>query len=359
MLHQVVKNDLPPISVVMPVHNAGHYLQTAVNSILQQDTVNIELLIIDDHSTDHAIEHLTIPSCLQAQLKVLRCAEHQTQGIVGALNLGIQEALHPYIARMDGDDIAHPKRLITQLRFLLDNPHIDIVGAKIELFRDKSDLGNGYQQYQDWINQQCTPQQIADHFFVESCIAHPTAMMHRSVLDEMQGYQDTTWPEDYDLWCRAFIAGKQFGKPDQGPALLQWRDHDKRASRIQKRYEKQQFLRCKAYYLAQYLRLTTPFPHCVVWGAGPTGLKLHDYLNEQGVTVDSFIDVNPKLKGRTKRGKEVQLLSDSNVELLKQQLRSIRKPIICAVGSRGARKRIHSALSNAGLQALHDFILAT
>ena len=308
----------------MPVRNAGEYLTTAVDSILSQQDVLLELLIIDDHSSDGAIEKLE-------QDPRIRILQSPGTGIVPALNFGLQAARHPYIARMDGDDIALPQRLITQLQYLLDNPAIDIAGAQVEMFRDDADIREGYALYQDWINSLCHPQSIADAIFIESPIPHPTAFMRKSTLNSLGGYHDTAWPEDYDLWCRAHLAGLKFGKPENG-ILLRWRDHEIRASQQDERYAKQGFLRCKARYLSEFLK-TQSISTCCIWGTGPTGLKLHDYLAEYGIRISGFIDVNAKLAGRQKRGKEIQLVRDA------QDLTDLPNLCLVAVSARGARER--------------------
>lgn len=333
------------ISVVMPVHNGGRYLQAAVNSILRQTHEPLELILIDDFSTDGAINALAFDE----RISIL---DSPKRGIVPALNLGINNAKFPFIARMDSDDIAHPQRLELQLQFLLDNPDIDIAGAKVTLFRDTGSIGKGYQVYQEWINQQCTAEQISHSFFIESCIPHPSAMMHRDVLSKLGGYNDTTWPEDYDLWCRAHLAGLQFGKPDH-PALLHWRDHDLRASRTEQRYAKQQFLQCKARYLSQWLR-QKDISKCVIWGAGKTGLKMHDYLEQNGIQISSFVDVNPKLKGAQKRGKQVHIISqDPSTD----ELAALAPFAVISVNARGARDKIRDALNNADFVELANYVV--
>jgi len=344
----------------MPVHNAGQYLQTAVNSVLNQHGVDIELVLIDDHSTDSAISDLEP----DARIKHISSASLGVgKGIVPALNAGIAAAKFEIIARMDGDDIAHPARLSTQLNFLNQNTDIDISGTTVEMFRDDGDIGDGYRLYQDWINALCSADAIAHNFFVESCIPHPTAMMHRDVLDELGGYHDSVWPEDYDLWCRAHLAGKRFGKPET-PALVKWRDHTTRTSRSEQRYSKQRFLQCKAHYLAAQLKqkqqisqatTTNTCPECVIWGTGPTGLKLHDYLEINGIRVTSFVDINQKMRGRSKRNKPVRIVSN---EPTAEELRAIKTILVVAVSARGARELIHHTLVSKGLIELEDFILA-
>lgn len=339
----------------MPVHNAGRYLQQAVSSILAQQEVLFELVIVDDNSTDNAIQSLP-------KDKRINLIESTGHGIVHALNLGIATAAYPFIARMDADDIAHPLRLIKQLDYLHSNPQVDICGCKVQMFSD-STIGKGYQLYQDWLNAQCSHQQIIDNFFVESPIPHPSALFRKSLIDEIGAYKDSRWPEDYDLWCRALLANKVFGKPENDK-LLKWRDHPKRLSRTDQRYNKQMFLRCKAFYLSQILLgralHSENKPKHVIWGTGPTGLKLHDYLQEFGLPIDSFIDVNPKMHDRKKRNKTIKLVNSS----LKNSADTIDPRYFCdtvvivAVSARGARTEIDSFLRSTGLRVGIDYVLA-
>jgi len=353
--------DRNAISVIMPVHNAGRYLQPAVESILNQIAVKLELVLIDDHSTDGAVEQQSNDPRIKRLSSSKLGIKH---GIVPALNAAIDHAQYDIIARMDGDDLALPSRLSTQLNFLNDHPEIDIVGSKVEIFSDDGEIGKGYQIYQEWLNSTCSPKQIADNFFVESCIPHPSAMLRRSTLKRLGGYRDTPWPEDYDLWCRAYLAGCQFAKPT-GDIMLRWRDHSKRTSRASQRYSKQQFLQCKAHYLSKLL-LKKNRTECIIWGVGPTGLKLHDYLEHNGIIVTSFIDINPKMRGRRKRGKPVNVLSTQS---LIDEFKKTDAVIIVAVSARGAREKIRQALtkpsqilqttcSEPALKELDDFIFA-
>jgi len=334
----------------MPVHNAGDYLKPAVDSVLSQRDVQLELLIVDDHSTDNAISELAIAK-LPANLTV-RIIHSPDRGIVAALNEGIRQATMPFIARMDSDDIAAPKRLITQLNYLREHPNVDICGGKVEMIAEHP-IGGGYAAYQQWINKLCTHEAIEHSFFIESPIPHPTALMRTALIRQLGGYHDCDWPEDYDLWCRALIAGKIFGKPS-GDTLLQWRDHASRLSRSDTRYHKQQFLRCKAHYLSQYL-LARDIDQCIIWGTGPTGLKLHDYLDDNGVTVRAFIDVAPKMQGRLKRGKPLIIVDR---EINPQGLSVINAMIIVAVSARGAREKIKDHLKDYGLDEMQNFIIA-
>lgn len=329
---------------MMPVHNGGEYLSAAVNSILSQTHRKLELIITDDHSNDNAIEALPDD-------QRIRIIKSPKKGIVTALNAGLKIAKYQVIARMDGDDLCAANRLEVQLNLLLSSD-ADIVGAQVELFSDEFEIGGGYKRYQDWINQQITPEDIKTNFWIESCIPHPTAMMRTALLESLGGYNDSPWPEDYDLWCRAHLAGYKFAKPDN-QILLKWRDYPERTSRVDQRYNGDQFLRCKAHYVSKLL-LDREIENVSIWGTGPTGTKLYHYLADHEITVTSFVDVNPKLEGREKLGKPIHIITTTPSQ---EELSVIGDMGLIAVRSWGARERIREALITKGYQELIDFIV--
>ena len=338
------------VSVIMPVHNAGDYLREAVDSILGQSHRTLELVIINDNSSDDSLRQLSRFSSDRR----LRIHNSPGNGIIDALNFGIEISKFDVIARMDGDDISHPDRLKDQINFWRLNPNLNVIATKVSMFKSHEQIGEGYATYEKWINQLTHHKDIEREFFIESPLAHPSVMLCKSDLCSLGGYQDNGWPEDYDLWCRALLAGMKFGKPN-GSALLYWRDHENRASRTQSRYVKDEFLKCKAMYLAQYLRKYSRGKKVSIWGAGRTGLKLFDYLSNNSVDVIGFIDIDPRLHGKTKRNRPVEVLdstANQDLELLKQSF------CIIAVASRGARDKIRRFLCERSLSEGVDFVLA-
>jgi glycosyltransferase involved in cell wall biosynthesis len=112
------------ISVVMPTYNAMPFLKAAVESILTQSFKDFEFLIVNDGSTDESKDYLD--SLSDPRIRVI----HQTRGgLVAALNIGIQQAKHEWIARMDADDIALPRRLEKEVAFLNVNPNYVLVSC--------------------------------------------------------------------------------------------------------------------------------------------------------------------------------------------------------------------------------------
>ena len=104
-------------------------------------------------------------------------------------------------------------------------------------------------RYATWLNALCTPDAIRDALFVESPIAHPTAVITRAALDGVGGYRDTGGPEDYDLWLRLLLAGHRAAKVPE--VLLSWRDSPRRLSRVDPRYHRRRFFATKVEHFAR------------------------------------------------------------------------------------------------------------
>lgn len=338
----MISNSTSLVSVIMPVYNAGEFLYPAVKSILHQINIKLELILVDDHSTDHAIDDLPLSITSDARLQRVSSAG---DGVVAAMKTGYELSTGKYIARMDADDIAMPDRLFMQLQYLEENPQIGIAGAQVKIISEDI-VGHGFLLYEKWLNRLCEPADIERELFVESPIPNPTAFFRREVYQVLGGYQDPEWAEDYDLWLRASAAGIKMGKP--GGVLLYWREHANRLTHRDSRYNNKLFLKAKAFYLSQSNYLLKR--KAVIWGTGPIGVYLHDVLSENKVNIEAFIDVNPKRIGGEKRGLPVYHY--------KEALQFSDVLIIAAVGSRGARENIRQALLDMGKREGHDFLFA-
>lgn len=333
------------VSVIMPVHNAGAYLEEAVASILNQKKIVLELILVDDHSSDDAIEKLPKELTQDHRIKFVLSNRH---GVVAAMAVGYAKAQGEYIARMDADDISLPHRLFEQLTYLQSNPEIGIAGGQIKIISE-SIVAEGFSLYEKWLNQLCSPEEIERELFIESPLPNPTAFFRREIYELLNGYHDSEWAEDYDMWLRAHALGIRMGKPDG--VLLHWREHDKRLTHNDSRYDNKLFIKARAYYLSRsnYLKERK----AIIWGTGPIGVYIYDILVEQKIEVEAFIDVNPRRVGGFKRGLPVLHFSE-----LEQYTHDNNALIIGAVGSRGARAEIRQALLNMGKNEGCDFLFA-
>ena len=326
----------PFVSVVLPVHNGGNFLSRAVESILSQSHENLELLLIDDHSTDGAITELDKSD---PRLSVLTC---KGRGVVNAFNTGFAHSKGEYVARMDADDISLPARIRTQLDYLDLHPSIDIAGCCVEIFSE-SGIQGGLQRYQHWLNTVREPEQVRQQIFIESPLPNPGLMFRRPVLVRLDGYRDHHWPEDYDLLLRADAANMQMGKP--APVLLRWREHESRLTHTDARYERKKFMQAKSHFLVHH-RLQER--SIVIWGAGPSGRLMFDLLTAEGANIEGFIEVHPRRIGGQKRGLPVWPIDKVN-DLGNSML-------LVAVGAAGAREEITAYLDEHGKRPGQDYL---
>lgn len=334
---------VPAISVLMPCWNAAATVDEAIGSILGQTLADLELIAVDDGSVDGTRQRLEGWAGRDARVRPV-ARDHA--GLVEALNAGVRTCRAPLIARMDADDRALPQRIEKQVAFLSRHPETAVVGSLVAGFPPES-VQQGFRIYLEWLNSLVSPEDIAREIYVESPLAHPSVMIRRSWLDRVDGYQDNGWPEDYDLWLRLHLAGARFAKVDE--TLLLWREHPTRATRTDRRYSVENFLRAKAHYLA--IGPLADRRDVFVWGAGQMGRRLSKHLIRQGVSLAAFLDIDPAKIGRRKRGTPVVAADE-----LPSRWAAARAPALLAVvGSRGARGLIRARLVEIGLEEGRDW----
>lgn len=205
------------VTVLMSVHNEKkEYLQTAINSIFAQTYKNIEFLIIDDASDKSC--HDDLEEIIRPYPFVKLLVNEKNLGITKSLHNGVKQAQGDYIARMDADDFSLPTRLETQMRFLEENPKIDIVGGAVVSFGAKSMFMSACNGMED--------NQIKSELFFTSALCHPAVMIRKSFLQQynLNYDENVNKGQDYDFWERCSIYGR-FAILKE--VVLYYRIHDK------------------------------------------------------------------------------------------------------------------------------------
>lgn len=166
----------PLVSVVMPVYNASLYLKAAVESILYQTYPNIELIIVDDNSTDNSWGILKgYKEQFPTRIKLVRTKKNLNCGGDACANVAISKASGQYIARMDADDIAAPNRIAKQVAFLESHPEVVLVGTQAHVI-DKNGVVIGEK------NEPVNQKDIHRAYFSYHPMIHPSVMI-RSMID--------------------------------------------------------------------------------------------------------------------------------------------------------------------------------
>lgn len=123
------------ISVIVPVYNLEKYLRDSLDSVINQSYENLEIILVDDGSTDRSLDILKEYERKDKRVRVL---SQRNQGICIAMKNALLISSGDYIARCDGDDINEPERYERQLKFLKENGY-DLVGCYLRSFGDGSD----------------------------------------------------------------------------------------------------------------------------------------------------------------------------------------------------------------------------
>jgi glycosyltransferase involved in cell wall biosynthesis len=323
----------PLVSVLLPVRDEAPYLAEALASLTAQTFGDFEVLVVDDGSSDGSPEIADAHARDDSRFRVLR---RPPAGLVAALERARAEARGRFLARMDGDDLALPHRLETQVHALEADQRLAACGGGISYFPDET-VRDGARRYQRWINGLVTAEAAARDVFVECPIPHPTLLARREVV----AYRQCGWPEDYDLVLRLWARGARFRNVDE--VVLRWRDHPDRLSRTEPRYSLEAFVRCKVEHLRA--TLLRGFDSVVVWGAGPVGKAFARELGEQVV---AFVDVDPRKIGKTIYGVPVVSIDDAP--------RFSAAFAIGAVAGEEARSDIRATIAAQGRRDGIDFV---
>lgn len=203
---------VPTVSVIMPAYNAEKYLREAIDSILAQTYTDFEFIIINDGSTDRTREIILSYD----DPRIIYLENEHNSGICITLNRGLDAARGRYIARMDADDISLPQRFAKQVAYLDAHPEVGVLGTDIEVF------GEDIATYT--FTQLHTPEECQAGLLFNSCFAHPTVMMRKTVLDANNlRYNDNfRGLEDYELWWQT---SKYTKLNNLAAPLLRYRHH--------------------------------------------------------------------------------------------------------------------------------------
>ena len=207
------------ISVIMPCYNAVPWLDAAIASILQQTHRDFELLAIDDGSTDSTPEILQRAAARDSRMRALGGGSNA--GIVAALNLGLDQARGDYIARMDADDVAMPRRFERQLAFLHETG-VDLCGSWF------TEFGGGIPRDVRWPHGETA---LRTAMLFQNSIRHPTLMAKRQVFATLHYREEYRLAEDYDLYARAYRGFRLANVPE---ILLRYRRHGGQATQARR-----------------------------------------------------------------------------------------------------------------------------
>lgn len=182
----------PLVTVAIPVFNAEKTIEIAVKSVLMQSYSNWELIIINDGSKDDSMNIINRFS--DHRIRIID--DQINKGLVNRLNSIPSLARGKYIARMDADDIMHPKRLEMQVEYMESNPNLDVIDCAIYTINEANRI-KGIRNTEDLSNSKID--------LLNSCLfTHPAVLGKKEWF--MKNMYDSNYyrAEDYELWLRAY-----------------------------------------------------------------------------------------------------------------------------------------------------------
>jgi glycosyltransferase involved in cell wall biosynthesis len=177
----------------MAVHDGERYVGAAVDSVLAQQFGDLELIVVDDGSTDRSAEIVR----QRADPRVRLIANGGNLGLAPSLNVGLAEARGEFVARLDADDVAVPQRLVRQVAFMDDNPQVALLGSwYVEMAADGTPGAQVKLPTRHW--------DLRWHMCLYCPFAHSAMLWRRMTVAERVGQYDErlAYSMDYDLWRR-------------------------------------------------------------------------------------------------------------------------------------------------------------
>ncbi|MGK0253885.1 MAG: glycosyltransferase involved in cell wall biosynthesis [Mariniflexile sp.] len=178
--------DNPPlISIIICTYNRAEYLNTCINSIINQSNKNWELIIVDDGSDDNTFE---IVNGYLIKYSNIRYVKHQNIKLALSRNIGLLLSLGKYITFLDSDDTFKENHIESRLDFMTQNPLIDLIYGGVEL-NEEIFVADYYK-----------PGKLIN---VENCVLGSTFFGKRKVFFEIAGYNNLNYGEDTEFLERA------------------------------------------------------------------------------------------------------------------------------------------------------------
>ncbi|MDZ7339514.1 MAG: glycosyltransferase [candidate division KSB1 bacterium] len=204
---------MPCVSVIIPAYNSELYIRETIDSVLQQTFKDLEVIVVNDGSTDQTAS--IVKALTDDRIHLISKANG---GTASARNLGIRNSTGKYIQLLDADDLILPDKLARQVELLDSNPCVDVVYSSFRYFyHDRCDL-----YAPDWLR---PPSDDPYRELVRGSIFPPNAALFRREIAERVGMFNTNLisAEDWDFWIRVARSGATFLFHDELYAL--YRQH--------------------------------------------------------------------------------------------------------------------------------------
>lgn len=203
----------PLVSVILPVYNGAVHVGETIESILGQTYRNMEIIIVDDASTDHSLE--VIRSYHDSRIKVITCEKNRN--IVYSGNLGFKAAKGKYVALIGHDDLWKQDKLEKQVAFLEEHLSYSVCFTRMDVIDENLRICKDSFCYRLFSETNRTSKAWIRKLFIGgNCLCAPSACIRKEMLDKVGYYRYALLQlQDYDLWLRLFLEGEVYIYPEK------------------------------------------------------------------------------------------------------------------------------------------------
>lgn len=214
---------MPKVSVIMPSFNKEKYISKSIESILNQTFKDLELLIIDDASTDKSVD--IIKNYQDSRIRFFQ--NKSNIGIAATRNVGLKNVQGEYIALLDADDLSTEYRIEKEVNFLDNNLNIDVVFGDSRIIDENGVIKETY------FTPLRNPNFIKAKLMIRDVIPNGSCMYRKEFVEKnnIQYRDGYLGMEDYMFWVECSFCGKIMGMSD---LFLYWRDVSENSTKLYK-----------------------------------------------------------------------------------------------------------------------------
>ncbi len=198
MNQDISTEELPLVSIIMPCYNTAPFVGEALDSVLKQTYSKLEIILIDDGSTDDTFSILSMASNGDARIRLMR--NDINMGIVATLNKALEQCKGMYITYMHADDVSATNRIDILLKFMLQHPDTDILAAGYCWLDERRRVSA------PMVPKTTLPKSIKFTVFMITPMPHPLVFGRANVLKQLKYDVTYQYSEDYDLLSRAALS---------------------------------------------------------------------------------------------------------------------------------------------------------
>ncbi|MFP4793964.1 glycosyltransferase family 2 protein [Pasteurella multocida] len=228
--------NTPLVSVLICAYNVEKYIEECINAVINQTYKNLEIIVVNDGSSDSTLSKLHSLSEKDSRIKIIN--NPKNLGFISSLNIGIEYVSGDYVARTDADDITKPDWIEKIVGCLEKEKHIIAMGSYIQVLSERgngSNLSNYYEDGQIWKNP-TEHKDIFEQMLFRNPIHNNSMIVRSSVFNQYGLRFDSSYKhtEDYKFWLDVSRLGCLANYPEP---LVYYRFHSNQTSSLHNEYQ--------------------------------------------------------------------------------------------------------------------------